>query len=59
MSCAPIMAHDDEPAQPELIDVGRVVEVPGRLTAMGPERSAEVLQRIAPVVGAALGRNAA
>lgn len=44
-------------SQPEMIDVGRIVTVPGRIAAMGPERAADVLQRIAPALGAALGRN--
>ena len=45
-------------APPEMIDPGRVVDLSGRIAAVGPERAAEVLQRIAPAVGAALGRGA-
>jgi type IV pilus assembly protein PilM len=45
-------------AAPELIDPRRVVRVTGRVEAMGPERSIELLQRLAPAVGAALGREA-
>lgn len=41
---------------PELIDPRRVVKVTGRLDAMGDERATEILQRLAPAVGAALGR---
>lgn len=43
---------------PEVIDVGRVVEVSGRVAAAGADRSFETLQRLAPAVGAALGREA-
>ena len=43
---------------PELIDPRRVVRVTGRVEALGPERSLELLQRLAPAVGAALGREA-
>jgi type IV pilus assembly protein PilM len=45
-------------APPELIDPGKVVKVGGRITALGPERAADLLQRLAPAVGAALGRSA-
>ncbi|HET6372861.1 MAG TPA: hypothetical protein VFG76_06115 [Candidatus Polarisedimenticolia bacterium] len=44
-------------AVPEVIDVQRAVNISGRLLAMGPERAGEILQRLAPAVGAALGRN--
>lgn len=39
---------------PELIDLSRVVQVSGRFMAVGAERSAELLQRLAPAVGAAM-----
>jgi type IV pilus assembly protein PilM len=45
-------------ARPELIDVQRVVNVTGRIASMGPDRAADLLQRLAPAVGAALGREA-
>ena len=53
-------AFDQAPlaAPPEMIDVARVVRVGGRVTALGPDRSAEMLQRLAPAVGAALGKGA-
>ena len=44
--------------EPEMIDAGRVVELSGRISAVGPDRGAEMLQRIGPAVGAALGRSA-
>lgn len=42
---------------PELIDVRRVVDVDGRIDAVEPHRRQVILQRLAPVVGAALGRS--
>ncbi|HET9481983.1 MAG TPA: pilus assembly protein PilM [Candidatus Polarisedimenticolia bacterium] len=45
-------------APPELIDVRRVVDVTGRIGEIGEERVSELLQRLAPAVGAALGRDA-
>jgi type IV pilus assembly protein PilM len=41
---------------PELIDPRRVVRTTGRVDAMGPDRAMELMQRLAPAVGAALGR---
>jgi len=46
-------------APPELIDLRKVVKVTGRINVTGSERSAELLQRLAPAVGAALGRGGA
>ncbi|MGH9869881.1 MAG: type IV pilus biogenesis protein PilM [Candidatus Polarisedimenticolia bacterium] len=43
---------------PELIDPRRVVRVPAQVEAGGPARAIETLQRLAPAVGAALGREA-
>ncbi len=43
---------------PEMIDVGRVVDVGGRIAASGPDRAADLLQKLAPAVGAAMGREA-
>ncbi len=42
---------------PELIDPGRIIDVTGRVTASGEDRSTAILQRLAPAIGAALGRN--
>ncbi|MFQ5701567.1 MAG: type IV pilus biogenesis protein PilM [Acidobacteriota bacterium] len=42
--------------RPELIDVRRVVDVDGEIDALEARRKEEVLQRLAPAVGAALGR---
>jgi len=44
--------------RPELIDVRRVVGVTGRIAPAGDRRGEELLQRLAPAVGAALGREA-
>jgi type IV pilus assembly protein PilM len=41
---------------PELIDPRRVVRTTGRVEAMGPDRASDLMQRLAPAVGAALGR---
>jgi len=43
-------------ARPEPIDLGRVVGVSGRIAALGPDRSWQVTQRLAPAVGAVVGR---
>ncbi len=44
-------------ARPEAIDARRIVKVTGRIAAVGEERAAEILQRLAPAIGAALGRS--
>ncbi|HKY31444.1 MAG TPA: hypothetical protein VJV23_02825 [Candidatus Polarisedimenticolia bacterium] len=50
---------DGAPAShpPDLIDPRRVVAVTGRVLASGEDRSLELMQRLAPAVGAALGRD--
>ena len=51
------LAFDRAPlgARPEMIDVGRVLALSGRMAALDPQRRAETLQRLAPAVGAAWG----
>ena len=62
-----LVGHDQDQAQlsfdraplaapPEMIDVSRVLALSGRIAALDPQRRAEVLQRLAPAVGAAWGR---
>lgn len=43
-------------ARPQMIDVSRVLALSGRIAALDPQRRAEMLQRLAPAVGAAWGR---
>ena len=43
-------------AGPEMIDVGRVVALSGRIAALDPGRREEALQRLAAAVGASWGR---
>ena len=43
-------------SKPELIDVRRVMEVNGNIDSYAPGVAEQTLQRLAPVVGAALGR---
>jgi len=41
---------------PEMIDVTRVLAPSGRIAALDPQRQSEMLQRLAPAIGAAWGR---
>jgi hypothetical protein len=53
---ADLFADAPVAGRPEPIDVRRVVSVDGRVEGLGAARSHEMLQRLAPAIGAALGR---